>query len=113
MDEERNQRPGWVRLPAYDEEGDSARGPGRARGSSDRPVRRAPAWTAATLIAGLAAAAGYFAHHTPPTVPATTTATPGAPRSASTASPGKPTLPSPVATSSGSPAGRGDDGGDN
>jgi hypothetical protein len=112
MDEERNERPGWVRLPAHDNEDDNARGPGRARASSVRPVRRASTWTAATLIAGLAAAAGYFAHHTQPAVPATTV-TRGAPGSASTAGGHKPALPSPVATSSGSPAGQGDDRGDN
>ena len=113
MDEERNQRPDWVRLPAYDDEGDSTLGPGGARASSARRVRQASTWTAATLIAGLAAAAGYFAHHTQPAMPATTTVTPGAPGSASTASPGKPALTSTVVTSSGSPVGQGDDRGDN
>ena len=113
MDEEHQERSGWVRLPAYDEEGDSAPGSGRARASSVGRVRRASTWTAAALIAGLAAAVGYFAHHTQPSVPATTTVTPGAPGSASTASPDKPALRSPVVTSTGSPAGRGDDRGDN
>jgi hypothetical protein len=113
MDEERPERPGWVRLPAYDDEGGSAPGSGRARASGARRVRRASTWTAAALIAGLAAAAGYFAHHTPSAVPATTTVTPGAPGSASTASPGKPALTSPVVTSSGSAVGQGDDRGDN
>jgi hypothetical protein len=113
MDEEHHERPGWVRLPGYDDEGDSGRGSGRARASGVRRVRRASTWTAATLIAGLAAAAGYFAHHTQPAVPATATVTPGAPGSASTASGGKPALTSPVVTSSGSAAGHGDDRGDN
>ena len=113
MDEEHDQRPGWVRLPAYDREGDSPEGSGRARASSVRRVRRASNWTAAALIAGMAAAAGYFAHHTQPAVPATTAVTPGAPGSASTVSPGKPALTSPVATSSGSAASHGDDHGDN
>jgi len=113
MDEEHYERPGWVPLPGDDDEGDSAPGSGRARASSVRRVRRASTWTAATLIAGLAAAAGYFAHHGQPAVPATTTVTPGTQGSASTASPGKPTLTSPVVTSSGSPAGQGDDHGDN
>ena len=113
MDEERKERPAWVRLPAYDDESDSARGSGRARASSVRRVRGASAWTAATLIAGLAAAAGYFAHHPQPTVPATTTVTPGAPGNASAASGGKPVLPAPVATSSGSAIGEGDGRGDN
>jgi hypothetical protein len=113
MDDEYNERPGWDRPPRYDDEGDSAPGSGRARASSVRRVRRASNWTAATLIAGLAVAAGYFAHHTAPAVPATTTVTPGAPGSASTASPGKPTLTSPVVTSSGSAVSQGDDHGDN
>ena len=108
MDEEYDEGPGWVRLPGHDDEGGSAPGSGRARASS---VRRASHWTAATLIASLAVAAGYFAHHTQPAVPATTTVTPGAP--GSTASPGKPTLRSPVATSSGSAVSQGDDHGDN
>ncbi len=112
MDEEQSRRRGWVRLPAYEEEGDRPEGPGRARASSVRRVRWASSWTAATLIAGLAAAAGYFAHHTQPAVPAATTVAPGAPGSASTASP-KPTLTSPVVTSSGSSVGQGDDHGDN
>jgi hypothetical protein len=101
MDEERNQRPGWVRPPAYDDQGDSR----RARASSAGRVRGASTWAAATLIAGLAAAAGYFAHHSQPAVPATTTVTPGAPGSAGTATGGKPVLPSPVVTSSGSAVG--------
>jgi hypothetical protein len=113
MDEERNERPGWVRPPAYDDEGDSARGSGRARASNVRRVRGASTWTAATLIAGLAAVAGYFAHHSQPTVPATTTATPGAPGSASTATRGRPALPAPVVTSRGSAVGWGDDRRDN
>jgi hypothetical protein len=112
MDEEHHERPGWIRLPAYDDDG-SAPGSGRARADSVGRVRRASTWTAAALISGLAAAAGYFAHHTQPAVPATTTVTPGAPGSASIASPAKPALTSPVVTSTGSPAGQGDDHGDN
>ena len=113
MDEEHHEGHGWVRLPAYDDEGGSAPGSGRARASGVRRVRRASTWTAAALITSLAAAVGYFAHHTQQAVPATTTVTPGTQGSASTASPGKPTLTSPVVTSSGSPAGQGDDHGDN
>jgi hypothetical protein len=113
MDEEHHEQPGWVRLPADDEEGDSAPGSGRARASGVRRVRRASNWTAATLIAGVAAAAGYFAHHTQPTVPVSTTVTPSAPGSGSTASPGTPALPSPVATSRGSPVSQEDGRGDN
>ena len=113
MEEERNERPGWVRPPAYEDEGDNARGSGRARASSVRRVRGASTWTAATLIAGLAATTGYFAHHSQPTVPATTPVTPGAPGSASTASGGKPALTSPVVTSRGSAVRERDDRRDN
>lgn len=102
MDEEYNQRPGWVRLPGYGDDSESAPGSGHGRASHVRAVRRASNWAAAALIAGVAAAAGYLAHHTQSAVPATTTLTPGSPSSASTASPGRPALPLPVATSSGS-----------
>jgi hypothetical protein len=61
----------------------------------------------------VAAAAGYFAHHPQPAVPAATTVTPGAPGSASTASPAKPALTSPVATSRGSAVSQDDRRGDN
>lgn len=113
MDEDHHEQPRWVRLPAHDDERDSASGSGRARASGLRQVRRASNWTAATLIAGVAAATGYFAHHTQPAVPATTTVAPGAPGSASTASPGTPALPSPVATSRGSAVSQEDGRGDN
>lgn len=113
MDEDHHQGPGWVRLPAYHDEGGSAPGSGRTRASGVRQVRRASAWTVAALITSLAAAVGYFAHHTQPTVPAATTVTPGAPGNASTVSGGKPVLPSPVVTSSGSAVSGGDDRGDN
>ena len=63
-------------------------------------MRRASNWTAAALIAGVAAATGYFAHHLPPAAPAATSAT-AVPGSAS-ASVHKPSLSGPVATSSGS-----------
>ena len=112
MDEEHHERPGWVRLPAHDDEGGSAPGSGRARASGIRRVRRASTWTVAALITSLAAAAGYFAHHTQQAVPATTTVTPGAPGGASTASGSKPVLPSPVATSTGSAVNGRDDRGD-
>ncbi len=63
-------------------------------------MRRVSNWTAAALIAGVAAATGYFAHHQPPATPATRSVTtvPGA----TAASPHKPTLGAPVATSGGS-----------
>jgi len=113
MDEERREGRGWVRLPAYDDEGSSAPGSGRARASGVRRVRQASTWIAAAIITSLAAAAGYFAHHTEQAVPATTTVTPGVPGNASTASGSKPVLPSPVVTSSGSVVSGRDDRGDN
>jgi len=113
MDEKYNQQPGWVRLPGYDDEGDSVRGSGQARASSVRRVRQVSNWTAATLIAGVAAATGYFAHHTQSVVPAATTVTPRGSGSASTASRGKPALTSPVVTSKGSAVSGGDDRRDN
>jgi len=72
MDHDQDDRPGWVRLPGYEQDSWS---PPRAvanRAGGLRRVRRAGNWTAAALIAGVAAATGYFAHHTPP---ATSTAT--------------------------------------
>jgi hypothetical protein len=112
VDHDDTERPGWVRLPGYENE-DYRRGGGEppagyprgaasSRASGVRAVRRASNWTAAALIAGVAATAGYLAHHTQPAVPATTVVTPGAPGGASAASPGKPALPGPVVTSSGS-----------
>ena len=57
-----DERPGWVRLPGYERLNPA--GPGRADGI--RRARRAANWTAAALIAGVAAATGYFAHHPAP-----------------------------------------------
>jgi hypothetical protein len=113
MDEEHHEGRGWVRLPAYDDEGGGAPGSGRDRARGVRRVRRASTWTAAALITSLAAAVGYFAHHTQQAVPATTTVTPGVSGNASTASGSKPVLPSPVVTSSGSAVSGRDDRGDN
>lgn len=76
MDYDPDERPGWVRLPGQERPGQERPGPaapGRADGV--RRVRRASNWTAAALIAGVAAATGYFAHHTAPAVPTAGTAT--------------------------------------
>ena len=70
MDHE-DERPGWVRLHEYEQQS-WTRQPAADRVGGLRRVRRASNWTAAALIAGVAAATGYFAHHTPP---AATTAT--------------------------------------
>jgi hypothetical protein len=99
MDQDYEERPGWVRLPGYDEPPNPRRGANMRAGGARR-MRWASNWTAAALIAGVAAATGYFAHHPPPATPATSTVTsvPGA----TGASPQKPTLTTPVATSGGS-----------
>ena len=110
MEHDYPEQPGWVRLPGSDEDpryprgaGDSGgyrRGAG-ARTSGVRRVRQASNWTAALLIAGVAATTGYFAHHAPPATPATgaVTSVPGG-----TAATGahRPSLSGPVATTSGS-----------
>ena len=108
MEHDYPEQPGWVRLPGYDEDpryphgADGPRDYQRAaRRSGVRRVRQASNWTAALLIAGVAASAGYFAHHAPPATPAirAVTSVPGG-----TAATGahKPSLSAPVATSSGS-----------
>jgi len=99
MDQDYEERPGWVRLPG-DEDPPYPRGAARARVSGVRRARRASNWTAAALIAGVAAAAGYFAHHQPAAAPATSTVTtvPGG----TAVSPQKPSLNTPVTTSGGS-----------
>jgi hypothetical protein len=107
MDRDDAERPGWVRLPGDDDDTryqrDTApwRGAGSPRAGGVRRLRRASNWTAAALIAGVAAATGYFAHHTQPAAPAVTSVTGTAP-GATTAGPGKPHLSGPVATSTGS-----------
>ena len=99
MDQDYDDRPGWVRLPGY-EDPPYPRGAASARVSGVRRMRRASNWTAAALIAGVAAATGYFAHHPPPATPATSTVTTGPGGTA--AGPHKPSLNTPVATTSGS-----------
>jgi len=109
MEHDYPEQPGWVRLPGSEEDpryphgadypGDHRRGAG-ARVSGVRRVRQASNWTAALLIAGVAATTGYFAHHAPAAAPATgVTSVPGG-----TAATGahKPSLSGPVATTSGS-----------
>lgn len=108
MDRDDAERPGWVRLPGYDDDTGYQRDAGPRRGAASprtggvRRLRRASNWTAAALIAGVAAATGYFAHHTQPAAPAVTSVTGTAPGAGTAAGPGKPSLSSPVATSSGS-----------
>ena len=113
MDRDDAERPGWVRLPGDDDDTGYQRDPGPWRGAAGpraggpraggvRRLRRASNWTAAALIAGVAATTGYFAHHPQPAAPAVTAVTGTAPGSGSTAGPGKPHLSAPVATSTGS-----------
>jgi hypothetical protein len=108
MDRDDAERPGWVRLPGYDDDTGYQRDAGPLRGAAAsraggvRRLRRASNWTAAALIAGVAATTGYFAHHAQPAAPAVSTVTGAAPGAGSTAGPGKPTLTSPVASSTGS-----------
>ncbi len=66
MDYDEQDRPGWVRLPPADEDAWAGRSAVASRAEGVRRVRRASNWTAAALIAGVAAASGYFAHQTPP-----------------------------------------------
>src|SRR5215472_17543411 len=105
MDRDDAERPGWVRLPGYDDDTGCQRDAGPPRGaprtSGIRRLRRASNWTAAALIAGVAATTGYFAHHAQPATPAISTVSGTAP-GAGTAGPGKPTLSHPVTTSTGS-----------
>jgi hypothetical protein len=99
MEHDYDERPGWVRLPGYDDDYPRA---ARSRAGGVRRVRRASNWTAAALIAGVAATTGYFAHHqAPATATSSVTGVPGS-QAGTAASPGKPTLNSPVATSGGS-----------
>src|SRR5690348_16454406 len=110
MEHDHPEQPGWVRLPGYEEDPRYPRGadyprgyrPGAgARVSGVRRVRQASNWTAALLIAGVAAATGYFAHHAPPATPATGAVT-SAPGGSAATGAHKPSLAGPVATSSGS-----------
>ena len=69
--------------------------------SGVRRARQASNWTAALLIAGVAASTGYFAHHAPPATPATSAVT-SVPSGTAATGGHKPSLSAPVATSSGS-----------
>jgi hypothetical protein len=116
MDHDYQERPGWVRLPGpgedppYSRSEGYPRSMGGTRGAGVRRVRRASNWTLAALIAGVAAATGYFAHHAAPPAPATTSVTTvpggtvpgGTVPGGTTAGVGKPSLSAPVVTSSGS-----------
>ncbi|HUZ51955.1 MAG TPA: hypothetical protein VMU94_05445 [Streptosporangiaceae bacterium] len=134
MENDRADRPERVRLPGFDERTEHSRPAYTFRGNeygppgghwppyyhSDSGVlrsRRASTWTAAALIAGVAATTGYLAHAIPVTggTGGTTTGK-GTARPAGKATVVKPSTPAvtaPVATSGGSGAGGAGGGGDN
>ena len=96
--------PGYEDDPRYPRCADYPAGYRRSAGarvSGVRRVRQASNWTAALLIAGVAAATGYFAHHAPPATTATGTVT-SVPGGTAANGAHKPSLSGPVATSSGS-----------
>jgi len=102
MEHNREALPGRIRLPLFNDAA-SVRHAAIARDSGIRRLRRVSNWTAAALIAGVAAASGYFAHAAP-IVPATNVVTATAPASTGTV-PGtthRPSVSAAVATSAGS-----------
>lgn len=109
--------PGRTRLPGFDEAGYPP--PAYARDSGIRSSRRTSTWTAAALIAAVAATTGYLAHSIPgttasgTTVGHTTTKPSGQSGGVHSGAPG---VSGPVVTSGGSGAvgaGRSAGGGDN
>ena len=80
---------------------------GNPRDYGIRASRRASTWTAAALIAGVAATTGYLAHSIPASGGNTSGGTTR--QSPATVSPSTPAVHSPVATSGGSGAGGGGD----
>lgn len=103
MERDHDDAPGYQRLPrpdaSYPGDTSPAWQAGMTRDSGIRRTRRASTWTAAALIAGVAATAGYFAHASPAATP--TGVTTGAPATG-TATHHKACLAAPVATSGGS-----------
>jgi len=136
MDEDRAGGPDRVRLPGHDERSgyrpaypwprddfgpSGGYWPGYARDGGIRSSRRASSWTAAALIAGVAATTGYLAH----AIPATGTSSGTGKGSAHKAqqahkapgrtvvrAPSAPVVQAPVVTSGGSGAAGGGGGGD-
>jgi len=139
MDNDRADGPKRVRLPGFDERTEHGRPaynqhistgrgeqygppggywtPGYHRDSGVLRSRRASTWTAAALIAGVAATTGYLAHAIPgPGGTGSTTTGNGATRPAGKTTivrPATPAVTAPVATSGGSGAGGAGGGGDN
>ena len=120
MDNDRADRPERVRLPGFDERTEHGRPaytwrgeqygppggywpPGYHRDGGVLRSRRASTWTAAALIAGVAATTGYLAHAIPGTGGSTTGTGTAKPAGKSTVvKPGTPAVTTPVATSGGS-----------
>lgn len=100
---------GYRRLPPpgppYPDDTSFARQAGMTRDGGVRRVRRVSNWTAAALIAGVAATTGYFAHASQTNAPTggATTGTAGTPGTATAGTGAHKACPAaPVATSGGS-----------
>jgi hypothetical protein len=97
------------RQPGYDWDAYGYGPPGRgypereyARERGIRASRRTSTWTAAALIAAVAATTGYLAHSIPSTSAGTTTSGYGQPGKSTAVNHGAPTVSGPVVTSGGS-----------
>ena len=106
MEHDREARPGRVRLPRFDE-ALAVQQAAVVRDGGMRRLRHVSNWTAAALIAGVAATSGYFAHANAATYAAATSGVAAtAPASVGTAATAgathRPSISTPVATSSGS-----------
>jgi hypothetical protein len=109
MERDHEDKPGYRRLhrpdPPYPYDTPIARQAGMIRDGGVRRMRRVSNWTAAALIAGVAATTGYFAHASQTAAP-TGGATTGTTGTAGTATAGtgahKACPAAPVATSGGS-----------
>ena len=113
MENDRADRPEQVRLPGFDEHAEHGQlACTYHRDSGVLRSRRASTWTAAALIAGVAATTGYLAHAIPGTGGTTTGQGTARPAGKSTvAKPGAPAVIAPVATSGGSGGAAGAGGG--
>jgi hypothetical protein len=106
MERDHQDRPGYQRLPRPDApeppDDPAARQGYQTRDRGVRGGRRVSNWTAAALIAGVAATTGYFAHASQPAAPAAG-ATTGAAGTATAGTGAHKACPAaPVATSGGS-----------
>lgn len=118
MDNDRPDRLERVRLPGFEERVAAGRHthtwhaqpswqpPYPPRDYGARHTRRVSNWTAAALVAGVAATTGYLAHAIPATGAKSGTSKPKAHTSAPAVVPVQPAVQAPVVTSGGS-AGRG------